>query len=448
MKMFDESAFLQDELKTNLSPYDLFDKIINLKLTVSAKDVNNGNINIVKDEYVIRSDYETYIPDYISAVARSNTPDLNTCVIRKCQQKPSIKVQYKQISNGTAIEIDIYVSNFAMLDAYGRTLLNFNNANYPLTKVEVMMGYWGQFKDIPHETVKDLFDFTPRFGARSITCTVDYVQTDQLPPDSVMHIHGYVGNSFGSAVSELGASDVTYEELKQNKTDAGIKSFLFENITRKYLKTPTISAEDNIKVDSKTAKMDVDSANKFGVQVFCSDKLLAYDKEHQKDHQIIKDSSGNDVTNEVIGFTGVNIVNTLNQLRDFMGYPVCFKPLNDGNYIAFLEDESDDAESIANNFSSLKETLVDSYWKNKIPAVSNITVDALCTIVCPFFYFVDPFDKLMFASRYALGGVVSYYADFTVKEDTFYALWQTVTFATVDDINECQIVCTGSKSNK
>ena len=78
--------------------------------------------------------------------------------------------------------------------------------------------------------------------------------------------------------------------------------------------------------------------------------------------------------------------------------------------------------------------------------VYNITNDALCTIVCPFFSFINPFEKLYFKSRYALGGLVSYYANFTnANKNEFYALWQNVSFATVDDINECTIVCTGQK---
>ena len=69
-----------------------------------------------------------------------------------------------------------------------------------------------------------------------------------------------------------------------------------------------------------------------------------------------------------------------------------------------------------------------------------------CT--CPFFYFLDPFDVIEFKSRYALGGIVSYYANFNASEDKFYALWVTVSFATVEDINECQITCTGSQSKR
>ena len=95
-----------------------------------------------------------------------------------------------------------------------------------------------------------------------------------------------------------------------------------------------------------------------------------------------------------------------------------------------------------------KDDTVSLYWQDKLPAVYNITTDALCTVVCPFFFFINPFQKFYFKSRYALGGLVSYYANFNATEDEFYALWQTVSFATVEDINECTIVCTGQKKRK
>ena len=86
-------------------------------------------------------------------------------------------------------------------------------------------------------------------------------------------------------------------------------------------------------------------------------------------------------------------------------------------------------------------------YHSVLPAVENITTDARCTIVCPFFFFLNPFDMIKFKSRYALGGVVTYYANFSVEESKFYALYMSVSFATVEDINECSIVCTGSKEN-
>ena len=94
---------LADEAKCNLGALDLFDRVINLKLTTA-----NG------DEYVVHSDYETYYPEMMKAVSENKVESLtslNKCYIIKCQYKPSINVQYKRVSFSTPIAIDIFVNN-------------------------------------------------------------------------------------------------------------------------------------------------------------------------------------------------------------------------------------------------------------------------------------------------------------------------------------------------
>ena len=66
----DYSALLADKSKCELGALDIFDKVINLKLTVSEKDAN-GN-PIPKSEYVIRSDYEMYFPKLMSSISNGN----------------------------------------------------------------------------------------------------------------------------------------------------------------------------------------------------------------------------------------------------------------------------------------------------------------------------------------------------------------------------------------
>ena len=64
-----------------------------------------------------------------------------------------------------------------------------------------MLGYWGQFKNMPHNTLNDLFKFKPMLGADKITLTeVEYVTTDKLAPDFTLHIHGYVGSTLTAPV--------------------------------------------------------------------------------------------------------------------------------------------------------------------------------------------------------------------------------------------------------
>ena len=440
---------------------DLFDRIINLKLiTASYKD---GEGNTKHDEYVIRSDWELYYPQTGKlATGEAKFKDLTNCYIRRYVHKPSIKVQYRQIASGTAIEIDIFVHNFAMLSSDGRSLMAFNNMTYPLAQVEVQMGYFGQFKDKP-TTLEEYFDFTNKLNVDTISVNVGagYVQTDKLPPDSVLHIHGFVGSCYNPPLSVLQAVETEankFEDVKnyKGKYDTYIKNYIYLNITKRFTrKTVAMDKQTKIAVSKKTGLMSDADADKYGVKVFLSSTLEQVAKANELS-LATKDKNGNIIKKKVTGSYSESVVKAMNILRGELGIDIGFKALTDGNYIAYMSEETMDSEKLAETLKAYKTedsallesgSVVERLYHNILPAVSNITTDALCTIVCPFFYFLNPFDMIKFKSRYALGGIVSYYADFSVVESKFYALYMTVSFATVEDINECTIVCTGSKEN-
>ena len=106
-------------------------------------------------------------------------------------------------------------------------------------------------------------------------------------------------------------------------------------------------------------------------------------------------------------------------------------------------------ESILKESGSAEQTDVwitsEMQEKNMLPAVYNITTDALCTIVCPYFFYVNPFEVVKFRSRYALGGLVSYFANYNASDEEFTIISQDISFATVEDINECSMVAVGKK---
>lgn len=466
MKQSDvNTMLLKDEAKLKLANSDLFDRIINLKLYAGERKPDGTSI--VKDEYVIRSDWEVYYPEQNKAMTQGALILTQNGYIRKCKMKPSIKVQYKQIATGTAIEMDIFVSNFFMLDSSGKMLMSFNNITYPLLKVEVQMGYWGQFSRQP-TSWKDFCAFVPHDGAEVLTCNVNYAQTDKLPPDSTLHIHGYVGNCYGSPVHKDGQPlSIKFADLetefKRDKTKTLIEDYCFQNVTRRFLKSTVFSATEHptIIVDEKTQRMDKTSAEKYGIQVFCTEALKEASKEAEENGTLntskTKDKASEKVDIFTAGLKSNSAIEALNSIKGVIGVDCTFQALKDGNYIALLPSETEDVEGLAEAIKTALATDVDAvkvgragadYWGNVLPAVYNITTDALCTIVCPFFYFLDPFDVIEFKSRYALGGIVSYYANFNASEDKFYALWATVSFATVEDINECQITCTGSQSKR
>ena len=86
-------------------------------------------------------------------------------------------------------------------------------------------------------------------------------------------------------------------------------------------------------------------------------------------------------------------------------------------------------------------------YNNALPAVYNINVDAVATIVCPFFTFIEPFQYVEFASRYALTSVVSYYASYKPTINRFLVINATISFATEEAINEVQMTAVSARDS-
>ena len=475
-----KTQLMADKDKVTLTENDLFDKVINLKLYVKNKD------GTLKDTYVIRSDFEMYFPNLMNAVAHNDMTsfvDQKKFIVRKCQQKPSIKVQYKRVSLNASIEVDIFVHNFYMLDKNGNLLSGFNNETYELSRVDFSMGYFGQFKALFADqtptpqmlaTLGFVDDTNPKnysdpsigHGITVMTMSnVEYTQLDKLPPDMMLHIHGYVGNTLAPQISSdsenfpeeyqkiMATPLVIPPELKGDMSTY-LERVYYETITRNWVKKGTPSKLESTEIkagkDYVVGVMSDSDAEKYGIKVYLSKGAKEYSKT-KVEAMFKKDAEGN-VIEPKIKFSSASTAQAkMDIIENELGLKGFTHVLLDtfGDYIVYLTEEVNDIESMLEGVSlenTYKKTALAKSWGNKIPVVYNITNDALCTIVCPFFSFINPFEKLEFKSRYALGGLVSYYANFTnANKDEFYALWQNVSFATVEDINECMIVCTGQK---
>lgn len=476
------TSLLQDRFKCDLGALDVFDKVINLKLTLAEKN-KDGNL-VEKGEYIIRSDYEMYFPHMMEAVADGEFDGykkMNKCFIRKCMYKPSIKVQYKRVSMSTPVSIDIFINNFYMLDKNGKMIRSFNNETFQLTKVELAMGYFGQFaeslsgKAKTGITVKDLFEFdAEKLKGNGITLItmdgVSYVQTDKLPPDMTVHIHGFVGNLYSeglqSIASEKGIPDnyaeiikkaycINYNNMSKNGRGTILEETFYQAVTRHYVREGSLPENTTIQLTSSTdfttsKTLSEKDASKYGVQVYFSKGAREFAEEYDKE-KIQYDDKGNAVLPKALTIPAAkSALEKMNCIKNVYGLSsLGIEPIvSNGNILVYRNDELTDISNMLDKTELEKiysKDTVSLYWKDKLPAVYNITTDALCTIVCPFFFFLNPFQKFYFKSRYALGGLVSYYANFNASEDEFYALWQTVSFATVEDVNECTIVCTGKR---
>lgn len=478
-----KTQLLADKDKVKLTESDLVDRVINLKLYVKNKD------GTLKDTYVIRSDFEMYFPNMMNAISHNDMTsfvDQKKFIVRKCQNKPSIKVQYKRVSLNASIEVDIFVHNFYMLDKNGNLLSGFNNETYELSRVDFAMGYFGQFKALFADQtptpqmlatmgfMDDKIDYSDPSVGHGITVmtmsNVEYTQLDKLPPDMMLHIHGYVGNTLAPQLDYdetaenypaeynriMSSPAVIPSELKGDRSTY-LEQVYYETITRNWVKrgTPTKLKSTEIKAgkDYTVGVMSDSDAEKYGIKVYLSKGAKEYSKT-KVEAMFKKDAEGN-VIEPKIKFSSASTAQAkMDIIENELGLKGFTHVLLDtfGDYIVYLTEEVNDIKSMLEGVSlenTYKKTALAKSWGNKIPVVYSITNDALCTIVCPFFSFINPFETLEFKSRYALGGLVSYYANFTnANKDEFYALWQNVSFATVEDINECMIVCTGQKKKK
>ncbi len=468
--MSNENAeFISDEGKVNLQAGDLFDRIINLKFTCLNLKTN------IKDEFVLRSDYELVYPDCKFDDDRTGENFKGRFIIRRCTQKPSIKVQCKMVTSNVGTSIGVTISNFFLLTKDGKHLRSFNASEYRITSLEIVMGYWGQLKNsLDPESptaLEDYFDVKAVNGADKISMTGEkgnsiVVTTEKLPPDSALHIKGYVADIYSSPV-EISGIDTPEKAFSKPvaTSDTKLKQIFYENITRRYINEHTLIGKENsafrlrrmkavshIKVadieiePDEEGKMSTTDADKYGVKVYLSDAVqnIVIDK--------LYDSHGNEVNDTAYFEAGWTIGMTITRIMSFVDKSLDYTFTNHGDVIIYTPSEMQDVEKLTKAME--KQGLYDTtvlnnakLYRGRIPAVYNINVDAVATIVCPFFTFIEPFQYVEFASRYALTSLVSYYASYDATIYRFMVISATISFATVDDVNEVQITAVSSKEN-
>lgn len=444
--------FLTDEEKIKLPEGALFDRIINVKINCYSEK------SYYRESFVIRSDYELIYPD-------SNTPVDGTittfgkgkCLIRPCTMKPSIKVQCKMVTGNTGTNVDVFISNFFMLTKDGKHLRSFNSSTYKIESVEIVMGYRSQFKSMP-SSPEDYYNLKAENGADKITIVSPIVvQTDKLPPDSVLHIHGYVAGIYSSPVAVTGVDNA--EKAKKNpviSSSDSISEILYRGITRRYLnmhKAPVDTAkvipvsdiayyDINVDYDKDTGLLSLKDAETYGVRCYLTDKVKEIAVSQAKD------SDGNPVNKSMVFEQGWTIGHTLARLSSFLNAKLEYTFNNEGDMLIYTTDEVNNPDSIYTAFVKQKvydTTVLNKFYDNKLPAVYNINIDAVATIVCPFFTFIQPFQKLEFASRYALTSVTSYFAGYSPAIYAFQAINASISFATVDSVNEVHITAVALK---
>ena len=443
--------FINDSSKINLQAGDLFDRVINLKFNCRDK---NGRT----ESFVLRSDYEIvytnsdFTSDRISDMTRGGW------IIRKCTYKPSIKVQCKMVTANVGTSLGITISNFFMLTKDGKHLRSFNAEDYTISSVEIVMGYWGQLKDSINPDSEDAldkyFEIEAINGADKITITEPVVvTTEKLPPDSALHLKGYVGNIYSSPVA-VSTVDTPKTALEKPVAKSGteFEKILFENITRRYVNTTTLEEYVKEHTDFKEVKLDDENkmsdgdARKVGIKVYLSDeaKNVGIKK--------IKNSKGEETVRKVYFEMGWTVGQTVARIMSYMDKELEYTFSLDGDILIYTPNEMQDPEGISKAFHTqnlYKNTVLANakLYNGRLPAVNNINIDAVATIVCPFFTFIQPFQYVEFASRYALTSVVTYFASYKPTIYRFLVINATISFATVDDVNEVHITAVSARES-
>lgn len=430
------------------SENDLIDRIINVKIT--TKYFTETGETVIGDVFVIRSDYE--IVDL----------DKGKYTIRKCDIKPSIKLQYEQVASGTAVSVNLFLSNFFVMTKDGRTLMSFNQQTYDIAKVEIQMGYLGQFNkllglsdegEVGKLTYKDLFDFD-REGAGIQTIVINDVEkvtTEKLPPDYTLCIHGYVGNTI--SIAESPTEITSYEDVPESayfdSKDKPIPNLFYKYVTKRFINTNLLTPTTKMpKLGSDGFLSDTDA--KFGVKVVCSKKV------EDLTLPVIKDNTGKEVEKDLnymfFGGDANTVDSTIQKIIEYTRKNLVYTRLNSGVILVVLADELTQ-KNMSSLFADIKEyidtdTQFQSTFNNKLPCVYNINIDAMATIVCPFFTWLNPFQYLYFETRYALTNTPSFYANFNPSIYKFYTIRCNVSFATTEDINEMQITAVSDISSR
>lgn len=465
------AVFTSDENKLHLTAGDLFDRIINLKLVCENK------VTKEMETFVIRSDYElVYTNVDLDNFIRQADSTNKKYIIRRCTFKPSIKVQCKMVTSNVATSVDVFINNFFMLTKNGDYLRSFNESQYYIKSVTIAMGYWGQFEDTVDPTSKNAleqyFDIKAENGADSLTLTSPIVvTTDKLPPDSTLHLHGYVADIYGSPVGITNIDDAQKAFSKPSiSSGTDMEAVFYDCITRRYI-NPHTYMEDNkigtlkikklvpvskdsdvefiksLALDPETNQLSDADAKQYGVQVYLSEKVK--DMKFKK----VYDSDGNEQERKIYFEPSWTIGQTIVRIMSYIDADLEFTFTLKGDVLIYTPEEMiDDVEGISKEIYKDKvydDTVLASkdLYNNALPAVYNINIDAVATIVCPFFTFLQPFQYVEFASRYALTSTVSYYASYKPTIYRFLIINATISFATEEAVNEVQMSAVSARDS-
>jgi len=417
-----------------LTANDLFDKIINLKFTTKNKRT-----------FTIRSDYETV-----------HHKD-GTTSFRRCVQKPDIKIEYKQVAESVAIEVNIYITNFFIDggDKLDKDSMNTASGD-PVQWCTIQMGYRAQFSE--PQSIEEYYALSRENEmqrGRQIQVQILTGYPQSYPPDRVTYFKGIIGSM------ETGLRwNHTEADLVQGYGDpqfpqglSEISAALFQFITRRFIrpsmlhiaKTSEKEADQEIETeqDGKWNKvlltengiLSVEDAKKYGVLCYTSrtiqnvkaNALYGYGYTHEQVETMkpVPSTPFND-PQATIGGQLVSLQQQYPFLRWFI--------LMDGNYYFYHVNDIDE--------DLWGDPFVKKLQKENtvfLPAIYDMTPSGTRNVRCPFISFLSPLTTVLFQSRFILGTLTSYF--YPPNTNAFLVIISDVKFATVQDDNIMELMC-------
>jgi hypothetical protein len=472
-----------------LTSRDLFDRIINLKF-----------IRASKKTFTIRSDYEPVFhmnggQGEISFKKCAQKPDIK---ISYEQVSPTIPIEIEIEIKNLYVEGAEESGFIEGTDEIGTVIGTGGKGDIslggdPVETCIIQMGYRAQFPDWTSGSLKKNINQFYDLNNNSVTVSAndkDIKPPTQIkaqilagyptsyPPDRTMYFKGIVGNletglRWEHNLEELAAGfgDAAYpEDLSE------VEDYLNQFVRRRFVRVGvvhrTVTKKEKANVDGKdkytytqeieiyndgtladgtvtpvnepkweplplgdNGLMSIEDAKKYGVICYCSkilrskpaNGLYGYGLTEAEAEALrpIPSSPYNDLQ-DTLGAQLESLQQHFPFLRWFA--------LNDGNYFFYHVDEPDNA--------LWTDPFIKDVQREKaviLPAVYDITPSGVRTIRAPFISWVGPSITVLFSSRFNKGTFTSYF--YPVKTKAFLVITASVKFATVEDVNEMEMMC-------
>jgi len=446
---------------------DLFDKIINLKFTHKS-----GR------SFSIRSDYEPV-----------HHKD-GTTSFKRCVQKPDIKIEYKQVAQSVAIEVNIYITNFFVGDGDKLDAKSINIAQGdPVERCIIQMGYRAQFPNWTAPERKGNIDQFYDLNNNALTSEAEVRRGNQIsvqiltgypqsyPPDKVTYFKGIIGTmDTGLRWNHTEINLIKgYNDPEFPPKQSEIQDALFQFVTRRFIRpgilhvVETVKDADNFEQTVKIAGlshyrnntygvvgefqavdntedweelelvesgiMSITDARIFGVQCFVSKTLqdikanAYYNRDVTSEEAVVLRPIPPTPFNDMQNPIGAQLV-SLQQHYPFLRWYM----LMDGSFFFYHVDDED--KNLWNDPFTKRLQKENTVF---LPAIYDMTPSGTRSIRCPFISFLSPLMSVLFESRYMIGTDVSFF--YPPATNAFQVITSAVKFATVQEDNIMELMC-------